>query len=193
MFDKHVSLMMFSKLSLHFKPTQKTKQKKNSIYIYIPTSAWLRFSCQMCLFGSKGDDLSDHRLFDDPGDTAQGPQGPPGLAWDFSSESHPANQRCLRLVWRWEKSPEPILNARFLGNSQKSYSPLIKHGQLGNPPTSHGGLVRWENHPKSMGYHLQIFLMHHLSGSESPCFHQLFDPLDLQNILVEDKRKPMQP
>ena len=64
MFDKHVSLMMFSKLSLHFKPTQKTKPKKTLyiyiiiymiIYIYIPTSAWLRFFCQMCLFGSKGD------------------------------------------------------------------------------------------------------------------------------------------
>ena len=34
---------------------------------------------------------------------------------------------------------------------------------------------------------------HHLPGSESPCFHHLFDPLDLQNIQVEDKRKPMQP
>ena len=159
MFDKHVSLMMFSKLSLHFKPTQKTKPKKHCIYIYNYIYDYIyTYICLTAFFLSNVPFWFKRRLCPTTGSSmtlVTWPRGPL-FAWDFSSESHPANQRCLRLVWRWEKSPEPKKCPVKLGNSQKSCSPLIKHGQLGNPPTSHGGLVRWEN-PSQWGITFRFF------------------------------------
>ena len=156
MFDKHVSLMMFSKLSLHFKPTQKTKPKK-TLYIYIYSI--YTYICLTAFFLSNVPFWFKRRLCPTTGSSmtlVTWPRGPL-FAWDFSSESHPANQRCLRLVWRWEKSPEPILNARLNWATHRKHSPLIKDGQLGNPPTSHGGLVRWENHPSQWGITCRVF------------------------------------